>query len=175
MKINITGRKMELTEGLKTATEKKMGKLSKFFDEDAEAQVTFSIQKNRHTAEVTINAAGMIYRAEETNSDMYAAIDKVADVIERQIRKNKTRLGKRLRENAFAKITPLDDEQADEENKFDIVRVKRHAVKPMSPEEAILQMNLLGHQFYLFINDATEEYNVVYKRKDGGYGLIETE
>lgn len=174
MKVNITGRRLELTEGLKSATERKLGKLSKFFNEGADAKVTFSIQKERHTAEVTIYAGGMIYRAEETNTDMYAAIDKVVDIIERQIRKNKTRLGKRLRESAFIRTVEVEPLSL-EEKEFDIVRVKKHYVKPMSPEEAILQMNLLGHEFYLFKNSVSDEYNLVYRRKGGGYGLIEAE
>lgn len=174
MKVIITGRKIELTQSLKQQAEKKLGKLSKFFSEDTEANVTFSVQKDRHTVEVTIYQGGMIYRAEETNTDMYAAIDRVIDVIERQIRKNKTRLEKRLRENAFTKGAEIDASY-DEEDEFKIVRTKRYSVKPMSAEEAILQMNLLGHEFYVFKNADTDESNIVYRRKDGNYGLIETE
>ena len=115
----------------------------------------------------------MIYRAEETDRDEFAAIDNVVDVIERQIRKNKTRLEKKLRETAFTAPAEIDD--AEEETEFKIVKTKKYAVKPMSPDEAILQMNLLGHEFFLFKNSNTDENNIVYKRHDGNYGLIETE
>lgn len=173
MNLIITGRKIEVTEALKSVINKKLGKLSKFFDEDAEAHVTLSVEKDRQIVEATIYQGGMIYRAEESCSDMYAAIDRVEDIIERQIRKNKTRLEKRLRDTAFVKA--VDDTFIEEEEEFKIVRVKKHSLKPMSPEEAILQMNLLGHEFYLFRNAATDEVNAVYKRRDGNYGMIETE
>ncbi|MBQ7717756.1 MAG: ribosome-associated translation inhibitor RaiA [Clostridia bacterium] len=175
MKITITGRKMELTESMKQAAEKKISKLSKFFSDDAEATVTFSIEKDRHTVEATIYYNGMIYRAQETNADMYAALDRVVDVIERQIRKNKTRLEKRLRANAFDKSADFVGASVEEEKEFNIVKTKRYALKPMSAEEAILQMNLLGHEFYLFKNAETNDNNLVYKRKNGDYGLIEIE
>ncbi len=174
MKIIITGRKIEVTEALKNVINKKIGRLSKFFDDNAEAQVTLSVEKGRQIIETTIHHGGMIYRAEESNSDMYAAIDKVGDIIERQIRKNKTRLGKKLRDGAFLKAME-NDVDVREEEEFKIVRTKRHSIKPMSAEEAILQMNLLGHEFYLFRNAVTDETNLVYKRHDGNYGLIETE
>ena len=174
MKFTFTGRKIELTQSLKDTTEKKLRKLSKFFSDDAQVQVTYSVQKERQTVEVTIYHGGMIYRAEETSGDMYAAIDRVADVIERQIRRNKTRLSKRLRDGAFeAGFVP--DAETDEEKEFNIVRMKKHSAKPMSAEEAILQMNLLGHEFYIFRNSETDKGSVVYKRRDGDYGLIEIE
>ena len=174
MKITITGRKIELTDSLREVTEKKIAKLSKFFSDDAEANVTLSVEKDRQTVEATIFHGGMIYRAEETSTDMYAAIDRVVDVIERQIRKNKTRLEKKLRASAFEKAADFDD-SFEEEKEFNIVRTKRYSLKPMSPEEAILQMNLLGHEFYLFKNAETNGNNLVYKRKNGNYGLIEIE
>ncbi|MBO4896985.1 MAG: ribosome-associated translation inhibitor RaiA [Clostridia bacterium] len=173
MKVNIIGRKVEITDKLRNITEKKIEKLSKFFKDDAEAKVTFSEQKLDKTVEVTIFQSGMIYRAEETDRDEFAAIDNVVDVIERQIRKNKTRLEKKLRETAFTAPAEIDD--AEEETEFKIVKTKKYAVKPMSPDEAILQMNLLGHEFFLFKNSNTDENNIVYKRHDGNYGLIETE
>ena len=170
MKVRISGRKMEVQDKLIKIAEKKIDKLSKFFGDDAEAVMTFSEQKDSKTVEMTIFSAGMIYRAEETCLDEYAAIDKVVDVIERQIRKNKTRLEKRLRDTAFS----VPDEKPEEEEKeFKIVKTKKHALKPMSAEEAILQMNLLGHSFFLFKNASTDETNLVYKRKDKNYGLIE--
>ena len=174
MRFTFTGRKIELTQSLKDTTEKKLQKLSKFFSDDAQAQVTYSVQKERQTVEVTIYHGGMIYRAEETSSDMYAAIDRVADVIERQIRRNKTRLAKKLRTGAF-EVGSVPEESMDEEREFDIVRTKKHSAKPMSAEEAILQMNLLGHEFYIFKNSETDKSSVVYKRRDGNYGLIEIE
>ncbi|MBR5219105.1 MAG: ribosome-associated translation inhibitor RaiA [Clostridia bacterium] len=176
MKMIITGRKITITEGLREAIDKKLGKLSKFFSDHVEANVTLSVNKERQTVEVTIHQAGMIYRAEDTSSDMYAAIDRVVDVIERQIRKNKTRLEKRLRDAAFSKavMEMPDMGGAEEETEFKIVKSKKHSIKPMSPEEAILQMNLLGHEFYIFKNAEDNETCIVYKRKDGNYGMIET-
>jgi len=172
MKVIITGRKMDLSENLKLQTEKKLLKLAKFFDDGVEASVTYSVQKDWCTVEVTIYASGIIYRGEEKNVDKYVALDKVIDIIERQIRKNKTRLEKKLRQNAFEAYS---EDDVPEEKEFKIVKTKKYLVKPMSPEEAILQMNLIGHEFYLFKNAETEENNIVYKRKDGNYGLIETE
>lgn len=171
MKITTTGRKIDVTEGLRGYVDKKISKLTKYFQDSTEAQVTLSVQKDYHTIEVTVYHEGMIFRAELTDRDMYAAIDRVVDVLERQIRKQKTKLEKRLREGAFNDIAPADDYDEDEE--FKIVKVKKYKNKPMSPEEAILQMNLLGHEFYIFTNSETNDKEVVYKRKDGNYGLIE--
>ena len=173
MKYTFTGRKVELKQGLKDITEKKLNKLSKFFSDDAQAQITFSAERDRKTAEVTINYGGMIYRAEETGSDHIAAIDKIVDVIERQIRRNKTRLSKRLRDGAFE--SGFVPDETVEEREFKIVRTKKHSAKPMSAEEAILQMNLLGHEFYVFKNSESDTNSVVYKRRGGDYGLIEIE
>ena len=174
MKVNITGRKIDLTDKIKETTQKKLLKLDKFFGDDATAQVTYTANKDRAAVEVTIFQGGMIYRGEEINADKYIALDRVIDIIERQIRKNKTRLEKKLRDNAFEAYLP-DDAEIHEEKEFKIVKTKKYFIKPMSPEEAILQMNLIGHEFYLFKNAETEENNIVYKRKDGNYGLIETE
>jgi len=171
MKVNITGRKLDISAEMRSFAEKKLTKLDKFFDDAAEAQVTLSLEKGRQTVELTIFYGGFVYRAEDTTEDMYASIDRAIDLIERQIRKNKTRLEKKLREGAF---TATIEENADtEEKEFKIVKSKKHALKPMSPEEAILQMNLLGHEFYIFNNSETMDKEVVYKRKDGNYGLIE--
>ena len=171
MKITTTGRKLNITEGLRGYVDKKISKLQKYFQDITEAQVTLSVQKDYHTVEVTIYHEGMIFRAELTDRDMYAAIDKVVDVLERQIRKQKTKLEKKLREGAFSDPVTFDD--YGEEEEFKIVKIKKYKDKPMSPEEAILQMNLLGHEFYIFTNDETNDKEVVYKRKDGNYGLIE--
>lgn len=170
MTIKINGRKIEVTEGLKSYIEKKISKLEKYFGETALANVTISVQKDHHIVEVTIFQDSMIYRAEVSNDDMYAAVDKVEDVLERQIRKQKTRLEKRLKGDAFEN-EPVPDFA--EEVEFKIVKKKVYTAKPMSVEEAILQMNLLGHNFYIFSNAETEDKNVVYKRKDGNYGVIE--
>lgn len=168
MKITITGRKIDLTEGLKNKVTKKLSKLDKFFNEDAEAKVKLSVEKDRQTVEVTVIQKGFIFRAEETNSDMYAAIDRIIDVLERQIRKNKTKLAKKLKASAFEGYT--DDVK--EEKEFNIIKTKRIDIKPMSVEEAILQMNMLGHEFYIFTNSENEHTEVVYKRKDGNYAII---
>jgi len=173
MKTIITGKNIEVTEGLRERVEKKIGKLDKFFNNETEAHVTLSVQRTRQIAEVTISFNGIVLRAEESNEDMYTSIDKAIDLLERQIRKHKTRLERRLHDNDF-RIEDLDfKEEVPEEKEFMIVRSKRFAVKPMDVEEAILQMNLLGHEFFMFYNSESKQVNVVYKRKDGNYGLIE--
>jgi putative sigma-54 modulation protein len=176
MNIKITGKNFDVTDALKERVNKKLGKLEKFFKPGTEAQVTMSMQRSRYIIEVTIITGGITLRAEVTEDDMYACIDKARDILERQIRKNKTRLAKRLYEgvleqpDAFRKTIDVE-----EETEFRVVRTKRFAVKPMPVEEAILQMNLLGHEFFVFSNAETNQVNVVYKRKDGNYVLIEPE
>ena len=171
MKTKITGRKIDVTQGLKDYIEKKLARIDKFFSDNAEANVTLSVQKEQQIVEITIFHSGMIFRAEVANADMYAAMDKAADVLERQIRKQKTRLEKRLKTGVLN--IPDDMPALEEETEFRIVKTKKYQDKPMSAEEAILQMNLLGHNFYIFSNSETMDKNVVYKRKDGNYGLIE--
>jgi len=173
MKLTITGRKIEVTDGLRDYTTNKLSKLDKFFGDDATGDVTFSVQKDNHIIEVTIHHKGIIYRAEVSEPDMYASIDRVEDVLERQIRKQKTRLEKQLKSGAFDLVPDYAD--VEEETEFKVVKTKTYSAKPMSVEEAILQMNLLGHAFYIFANSDTMDKNVVYKRKDGNYGLIELE
>jgi putative sigma-54 modulation protein len=176
MKFKITGKNVDVTDALKERVSKKLGKLEKFFNPQTEAQVTMSIQKNRHILEVTIPFGGMTLRAEVAGDDMYACIDKAEDILERQIRKYKTKLAKRLHSGAFEQPDAFRaDTFVEEETEFRVVRTKKFAVKPMPVEEAILQMNLLGHEFYMFSNAETNQVNVVYKRKDGNYGLIEPE
>ncbi len=176
MKFKITGKNFDVTEALKDRVNKKLGKLEKFFNPQTEAQVTMSIQRNRHILEVTIPFGGITLRAEVAGEDMYACIDKAEDILERQIRKNKTRLSKRLHSGAFEQPDAFRaDTFVEEETEFRVVRTKKFAVKPMPVEEAILQMNLLGHEFFMFSNAETNQVNVVYKRKDGNYGLIEPE
>ena len=176
MKFTFTEKRMDSSEELRAYAMKKIGKLDRLFKNEGEAYVTFSIERGRHKAEITIHNNGMFYRASELTNDMYASVDSGVAAIERQIRRNKTRLEKRLRDgvlverDAVPAFAPLEDE-ADEE--FKIVRSKRFSIKPMSPEEAILQMNLLGHEFFVFRNmEAEDAIAVVYKRKQGGYGLI---
>ena len=173
MNIKIIGRKIEVTEGLKTKIESKLSKLDKFFQSDSDAQVKLSAAKDRHCVEVTIYQQGFIFRAEETGRDMYAVIDIIVDVLERQIRKNKTRLSKKIKASAFSSGELSGGALEPEETEFNVIKTKRVDVKPMSIEEAILQMNMLGHEFFLFSNDKTGAANVVYKRKDGNYGLLD--
>lgn len=177
MKFIVSGKNIEVTEALREKVIHKMKKLDKFFNPDTEAQVTMSVEKVRQIVEVTIPFNGIVLRAEVANEDMYASIDKAIDIIERQIRKNKTRLAKKLHENAFRDddVKIGKDNEYNEENEFKVVRTKRFAIKPMAVEEAILQMNLLGHEFFMFSNGDTNQVNVVYRRKDGNYGLIEPE
>ena len=175
MKFTFTEKRMGSSEELRDYSVRKVSKLDRFFKTEAEAFVTFSLERGRFLAEITIASNGMYYRASELTNDMYASVDSGVAAIERQIRRNKTRLEKRLREGALERETipayvPAEDE-ADEE--FKIVRSKRFSIKPMSPEEAILQMNLLDHEFFVFKNmDSDDAISVVYRRKQGGYGLI---
>jgi len=176
MNFKITGKNFTVTDALKERVNKKLGKLEKFFNPHTEAQVTMSVQRNRHILEVTIPLGNITLRAEVSGDDMYACIDKAEDILERQIRKNKTRLAKRLHTGAFEQPDVFrNDIEVEEETEFKVVKTKRFAVKPMPVEEAILQMNLLGHEFFMFTNADTNQVNVVYKRKDGNYGLIEPE
>ena len=179
MKFTFTEKRMDSSEELRAYATKKISKLDRFFKTESDAFVTFSLERGRFRAEITIHNNGTYYRASELTSDMYASIDSGVAAIERQIRRNKTRLEKKLREGALEKeavssasyaLPAEDDEPADE---FKIVRSKRFSIKPMSAEEAILQMNLLDHEFYVFRNmDADDAIAVVYKRRQGGYGLI---
>ena len=171
MNINTFGRQVEVTQDLKDLFAKKLGKLDKFFHDDADCNITLRERKNgRKILEVTITSGGTLFRAETEEETFRDALDKAVSTIERQIRKNKTRLEKRLRESAFVREIEYE-EPIEEEGEFDI-RVKSFAFKPMSPEEAILQMNLLGHEFFVFENDETHAVNVVYKRHADKYGLI---
>lgn len=171
MNINTFGRQVTVTQDLKDLFEKKLGKLDKFFHDDADCNITLRERKNgRKVLEVTITSGGTLFRAETEEETFQNALDKAVSTIERQIRKNKTRLEKRLRESAFVREIEYE-EPIEEEGEFDI-RVKSFAFKPMSPEEAILQMNLLGHEFFVFENDETHKVNVVYRRHADKYGLI---
>ena len=174
MRIKITGRNIELTEGLKAAVEDKLNKLEKYFTPDTEVNVTLSVEKERQKVEVTIPMKGSYIRSEQVSSDMYVSIDLVEEVIERQLKKYKNKIiDKHQNEAAFAKEFIDNDYEPTDDVK--IIRTKRFGIKPMDPEEACVQMELLGHNFYVFFNSETEEVNVVYKRKGNTYGLIEPE
>lgn len=176
MKITISGKNMAVTDALREVTEKKLSKLDKYFFEDVPVDVTLSVEKNRQIIEVTIPFSGAIIRAEESTEDMYQSIDKVIDVLERQIRKHKTKLQKKNKGFETIRFENIQALPAGENGKeASIVRTKRFAMKPMDAEEAVLQMELLRHAFYVFRNAETDEVNIVYKRKDGNYGLIEPE
>jgi putative sigma-54 modulation protein len=175
MKVNIYGKNMQLTEALKEATIKKVKRLDKFFQQDVEAKVVLSIEKKDQKVEVTIPFNGRIARVEEYSDDMYNSIDEAVESLEQQIRKYKTKLQDKRQSSEsikFENVEPLDEEDL---NEFKVVKTKRFAIKPMNIEEAVLQMDLLKHNFFVFLNADSEEVNVVYKRKDNNYGLIEPE
>jgi putative sigma-54 modulation protein len=182
MKFHIRGKNVEVTNALREYAAKKVGRLEKYFETlpSSEVSITLSVLKNRHTVEVTIPINGVTLRAEEKSEDMYASIDLVTEKLERQIRKHKTRINRRTKQEGTPRAVFKDTyEQTahvvlyEDEDAFEVVRTKRFTLKPMDMEEAILQMNLLGHSFYVFSNSDTSYVNVVYKRDDGKYGLIE--
>lgn len=170
MKITIVGRKVTLRDNFKELAEKKLSKFTRIFDEDAEATVTVTVERNRQTVEITVNQRGMIYRAEETALEMNEALDHVISALGKQIRKNKTRLEKSKKVQPGLDFSEAYYDEPDEDIR--VVKTKRFFVKVMTPEEAILQMNLLNHEFFMFRDDVSGEVNVVYKRKDGDYGLL---
>ena len=176
MKFQFTEKKVSLPENVHAYAEKKVMKLARYFEDDAEALIVFSVERNQNKAELTVHGAGTWFRASESTSDMFVTIDAAVASIERQLRKNKSRLEKRLRKEAFevpddAYFVPESD--VDEEAAYQIVRTKRFFFRPMSVEEAILQMNLVDHTFFAFRNaDEGGAFSVVYKRNDGGYGII---
>jgi len=174
MKFIIVGKNIDVTEGLKTAVEDKIGKLEKYFTPETEVHVTLSVEKERQKIEVTIPVKGNIIRSEQVSNDMYVSIDLVEEIIERQLKKYKTKLVEQKQSNNFFKQEYIErDFQEEEEIK--IIRSKKFDIKPMYPEDACIQMELLGHSFYVFCNAETDQVNVVYKRKGNTYGLIEPE
>ena len=174
MRFIITGRNIDITEGLKSAVEEKLGKLDRFFAPETEVNVTLSVEKERQKIEVTIPMKGNIIRSEQVSNDMYVSIDLVEEVIERQLRKYKNKIVDKQQAAANFQKEYLDkDYEEDEEVK--IIRTKKFGIKPMYPEDACVQMELLGHNFFVFFNAETEQVNVVYKRKGNTYGLIEPE
>ena len=174
MKFIISGKNIDVTEGLKTAVNEKIGKLERYFTPETEIHVTLSVEKDRQKIEVTIPMKGNIIRAEQVSNDMYVSIDLVEEIIERQLRKYKNKLVDKKQSATNFNKTFVEEEQADD-NEINITRTKKFAIKPMDPEEACVQMELLGHNFFVFRNAQTEEVNVVYKRKTNTYGLIEPE
>ena len=175
MRYTITGLNMEVTPGLKDAVEKKIGKLEHFFTPDTEVIVAMSAQKDRQKIEVTIPIKGNTIRAEESSSDMYVSIDLVEEVIERQIRRYRKKLIDRKQAAVSFSQAFIEEEDELPDDEIHIVKTKKFAIKPTNPEEACLQMEMLGHSFYVFLNSDTDQVNVVYKRKNGTYGLIEPE
>ena len=174
MRYTISGKNINITPGLKDAVESKLGKLECYFSPDTEVQVTLSVEKGRQKIEVTIPVKGSIIRAEQDSSDMYVSVDLVEEIIERQIKKYKTKIVDK-KQSALAFSEAFLQEEAEQEETVNIVKTKRFAMKPMDAEEACVQMELLGHNFFMFLNADTNEVNVVYKRKGNSYGQIEPE
>ena len=175
MKFQFSEKKVKLPENVHAYAEKKVMKLARYFEEDAQALVVFSVEKNRNNVELTVRGGGTWFRAHESTSDMFASIDAAVGTIEGQIRKNKTRLARRLRQDAFTRTVEETSFAGDEpEEKLEIVKVKQFYFKPMTREEAVLQMNLLEHNFFAFRDeDNGGSFAVVYRRNDGGYGIID--
>ena len=175
MAIAIRGKNIDVTPALRDYVEKRIGKITKYFEMLGEISVVLTVEKGRHIVEVTVPANGIILRGEEATSDMYTSIDLVIEKLEKQIEKYKTKLERRMRGNGFKAelVAPVSAPTSVDEDEFPLVKTKRFAVKPMDVQEAIMQMNLVHHDFYVFINSDSEDVNVVYRRKDGAYGLIE--
>ena len=175
MKFQFSEKKVKLPGNVHAYAEKKVMKLARYFEEDAEALIVFSVEKNRNKAELTVRGAGTWFRASESTSDMFASIDAAVGTIEGQIRKNKTRLARRLKQDAFVRTAQEETSfVADTEEDLSITKIKRFYFKPMTREEAVMQMNLLDHNFFAFRDlDNDGSFAVVYKRNDGGYGLID--
>lgn len=172
MNITITARKTSVKDSFKERVEKKLAKFDRFFDDDAKAVVTVTNENGRETVEITVQVQGMFFRAEKTTSDRFDSLEAVADSLFRQIVRNKNKLEKRLKTDAFDPMFK-DEAIAVEDEEYKVVRVKKFPIKPMAVDEAILQMNMVGHEFYMFRNSENGEINVVYRRHNGDYGLIE--
>lgn len=180
MAITVRGKNIEITPALKDYVAKRVGKVTKYFDGASTGEITaiLTVNKGRHIVEVTVPINGILLRGEESTNDMYASIDLVIEKLEKQIEKYKTKLSRKLKSGSFKTdliLTASPAAHLDSEDEFSIVKTKRFAVKPMSADEAVMQMNLINHDFFVFMNADTEEVNVVYRRKDGQYGLIEPE
>lgn len=178
MAIHVRGKNIEITPALKDYVAKRVGKVTKYFEALGDITVILTVEKGRHIVEVTVPINGMLLRGEEATTDMYASIDLVIEKLEKQIEKYKTKLARKMRAGVFKgefAAAAQTDEAAMDKEELGVVKTKRFAVKPMDVEEAIMQMNLINHDFYVFSNSDTEEVNVIYRRKDGRYGLIEPE
>lgn len=174
MKFIISGKNIDVTEGLKTAVQDKIGKLEKYFTDDTEVHVTLSVEKERQKIEVTIPVKGNIIRSEQVSNDMYVSIDLVEEIIERQLKKYKRKLVDKQQAASYFQQSFIEKDDMEEEE-VKIIRSKKFDIKPMYAEDACIQMELLGHGFYVFCNAETDQVNVVYKRKGNTYGLIEPE
>jgi len=176
MAITVRGKNIEITPALKDYVEKRVGKVTKYFGAIGEITVLLTVEKGSHIVEVTVPVNGMLLRGEESTMDMYTSIDLVIEKLEKQIEKYKTKLARKLRNGVFkGELVASTSVPVPENDDFKIIKTKRFAVKPMDTQEAVMQMNLINHDFYVFTNSDTEEVNVVYRRKDGNYGLIEPE
>lgn len=173
MKITVSGRNLVVTEPLKDAMTSRLERFGKYFKGDVEAKATLSVEKNRQIVEITIPINGTILRAEEVTDDMYTSIDKAVDKLYKQMEKHKTKLQKRYHGHDTIRFENIPNKYKDDSDQYKIVKTKRFAIKPMNPEEAVLQMEMLGHSFFVFTNSETDEVNVVYKRKRGNFGIIE--
>ena len=172
----MSGKNILLTDALKDYAKEKIGKVERYFEPSTKLYITFSVQKGRQIVEVTSRYKGIVFRVEEENHDMYAAIDRASDVLERQIRKNRTRLAKKLYENPLKYEKVFSDiDENEEEEEYNLIKNKKFSMKPMDVDEAILQLNLVGHTFFVFVNSSSNEVNVVYRRKSGGYGILKPE
>ena len=174
MNLIVRGKNIPITDSLRDYVEKRIFKMERFLGEIGEAQATLSVEKDRHRVEVTIPLNGFLLRGEEETGDMYSSVDLVMDKLEKQVEKYKTRLIKKIKNRNLPEIVVSPVIQSEEEQP-QIIRTKRFAIKPMTAEEAVMQMNLIGHSFFVFSNAESDEVNVVYRRKDGHYGLIEPE
>lgn len=174
MKLNLKGKNIEITDGIKEYAEKRFQKLDKYFDKEFEVNATLSVQKDMHKIDVILPLSGFVIKGEDRTRDMYSTIDNVVDKIERQIRKYKTRINRKGRLiDAKDQYVPVSEEKELDMGIPNIVKTKKFPVKPMNKEEAVLQFGLLDHSFFVFLNSETDEVNVLYKRNDGQYGLIE--
>ena len=175
MKFTVSGKNVEVTESLRTAIVEKLSKLERFFSADVEAQVTLSVEKNRQKIEVTIPVKGGLIRGEQESSDMYVSIDLVEEVIETQLKKHRKKIIDKYQNASHFSQEYVEADEEEDESEIKIVKVKHFQFKPMDPEEACMQMELLNHDFFVFTNSETDEVNVVYKRKNNTYGIIEPE
>ncbi len=175
MNFKISGKNIEVTDGLRSAIEAKLGKLDRFFTPDTTINVTLSVEKERQKIEVTIPVKGTIIRSEQVSNDMYVSIDLVEEVIERQLLRYKNKLVDKYQSGGGFQKSYVEQEYDSDEDEVRIIRSKKFDIKPMYPEDACIQMELLGHSFFVFVNAETDQTNVVYKRKGGAYGLIEPE